>query len=143
MSYGWRSKAQQGDAFAQDPSRKTLWLLIELYGRDRERMAVEVVNPEHLELPWPQQVFRVHVPGVRQSSESPPDDRLHLEPQGVEGRRLADERQDIRGELRRTGELAGPCRKDDAGHVGMPPEQRLQHVEPRSPSPAFWTLWGG
>ena len=121
MSYGWRSKAQQGDAFAQDPSRKTLWLLIELYGRDRERMAVEVVNHEHLELPWPQQVFRVHVPGVRQSSESPPDDRLHLEPQGVEGRRLADERQDIRGELRRTGELAGPCRKDDVGHVGMPP----------------------
>jgi hypothetical protein len=29
-------------AFAQDPSRKTLRLLIELYGRERERMAVEV-----------------------------------------------------------------------------------------------------
>jgi hypothetical protein len=30
-------------AFAQDPSRTTLRPLIELYGRDRERMRVEVV----------------------------------------------------------------------------------------------------
>ena len=29
-------------AFAQDPSRATLWPLIELYGRDRARMKVEV-----------------------------------------------------------------------------------------------------